>query len=100
MSGILQRYVFRETLQTWLVVTVVLLVILVTNQFAAVLGDAAANKLPRGAILYVGSDDPRKNLRTLAAAYLGLTSHRRGLDPLVLVGPEGGLTLETVGAGT
>jgi lipopolysaccharide export system permease protein len=53
MSGILQRYVFRETLQTWLVVTVVLLLILVTNQFAAVLGDAAANKLPRGAILQV-----------------------------------------------
>lgn len=51
MSGILQRYVFRETLQTWLVVTLVLLLILVTNQFAAVLGDAAANKLPRGAIL-------------------------------------------------
>lgn len=53
MSGILQRYVFRETLQTWLVVTVVLLLILVTNQFAAVLGDAAANKLPRWAILQV-----------------------------------------------
>jgi glycosyltransferase involved in cell wall biosynthesis len=43
--------------------------------------------LPRGAILYVGSDDPRKNLRTLATAYLGLTGHRRGLAPLVLVGP-------------
>jgi lipopolysaccharide export system permease protein len=53
MSGILQRYVLRETFQTWLVVTLVLLVILVTNQFAAVLGDAAANKLPRGAILQV-----------------------------------------------
>jgi len=53
MSGILQRYVLRETLQTWLVVTLVLLLILVTNQFAAVLGDAAANKLPRGAILQV-----------------------------------------------
>ncbi|MEQ1802160.1 MAG: LPS export ABC transporter permease LptF [Gammaproteobacteria bacterium] len=53
MSSILQRYVLRETLQTWLVVTLVLLLILVTNQFAAVLGDAAANKLPRGAILQV-----------------------------------------------
>lgn len=53
MSRILQRYVLRETLQTWLVVTLVLLLILVTNQFAAVLGDAAANKLPRGAILQV-----------------------------------------------
>lgn len=51
MSGILHRYVLRETLQTWLVVTVVLLLILVINQFAAVLGDAAANKLPRVVIL-------------------------------------------------
>jgi len=53
MSRILRRYVLRETLQTWLVVTIVLLLILVTNQFASVLGDAAANKLPRGAILQV-----------------------------------------------
>jgi lipopolysaccharide export system permease protein len=53
MLNLLQRYVLRETLQTWLVVTVVLLLILVTNQFAAVLGDAAANKLPRGAIAQV-----------------------------------------------
>ena len=47
MTGLLQRYVLRETLQTWLVVTLVLLLILVTNQFASVLGDAAASKLPR-----------------------------------------------------
>lgn len=53
MPGILDRYVLRETLQTWLVVTLVLLVILVTNQFASVLGDAAANKLPRDAIFQV-----------------------------------------------
>ncbi len=51
MNGLLKRYVLRETLQTWLVVTLVLLLILVTNQFAAVLGDAAASKLPRSAIL-------------------------------------------------
>ncbi|MEO8223693.1 MAG: LPS export ABC transporter permease LptF [Gammaproteobacteria bacterium] len=53
MHGILQRYVLRETLQTWLVVTLVLLLILVTSQFASVLGEAAANKLPRTAILQV-----------------------------------------------
>ncbi len=53
MSGLLKRYVRRETLQTWLVVTLVLLLILVTNQLASVLGDAAANKLPRGAIFQV-----------------------------------------------
>jgi lipopolysaccharide export system permease protein len=51
MSEIISRYILRETLQTWLAVTVVLLIILVTNQFAAVLGDAAANRLPRDAIL-------------------------------------------------
>lgn len=53
MASLLNRYLLRETLQTWLVVTLVLLLILMTNQFAAVLGDAAANKLPRGAILEV-----------------------------------------------
>jgi alpha-1,3-rhamnosyl/mannosyltransferase len=54
------------------------------GEVAAVL---ARHGLKRGAILYVGSDDPRKNLRNLAAAYLSLTTHRRGLAPLVLVGP-------------
>jgi lipopolysaccharide export system permease protein len=53
MASLLNRYLLRETLQTWLVVTLVLLLILMTNQFAAVLGDAAANKLPRGSILMV-----------------------------------------------
>lgn len=53
MSGLLDRYVLRETVQTWLVVTVVLLLILITNQFATVVGDAAADKLPRDAILRV-----------------------------------------------
>lgn len=53
MSAVLGRYILRETIQTWLVVTLVLLVILVTNQFASVLGDAAANKLPRDAVLLV-----------------------------------------------
>jgi lipopolysaccharide export system permease protein len=53
MHGLLQRYILREILQTWLVVTLVLLLILVTNQFASVLGDAAASKLPRTAILQV-----------------------------------------------
>ena len=53
MPAILHRYLLRETLQTWLVVTFVLLLILVTNQFASVLGSAAASKLPREAILQV-----------------------------------------------
>ncbi len=53
MSGILSRYILRETLQTWFVVTTVLLLILLTNQFAQVLGDAAASKLPKEAVLRV-----------------------------------------------
>jgi lipopolysaccharide export system permease protein len=53
MTGLLHRYILREIFQTWLIVTLVLLLILVTNQFASVVGDAAANKLPRAAIMPV-----------------------------------------------
>jgi lipopolysaccharide export system permease protein len=55
MPGILSRYIFRETMQTWLAVTATLLLILVTNQFAQVLGDAAAGKLPKEAVFLVMS---------------------------------------------
>jgi glycosyltransferase involved in cell wall biosynthesis len=45
-------------------------------------------RLPRKAILYVGSDEQRKNLVNLAMAYLGLARRRREpTPPLVLVGP-------------
>jgi glycosyltransferase involved in cell wall biosynthesis len=47
----------------------------------------ARHGLPRGAILYVGSDERRKNLVGLAMAYMHLARRRRGLPPLVLVGP-------------
>jgi len=53
MPGILSRYIFRETALTWAAVTVILLAILVTNQFASVLEDAAEAQLPRDAILVV-----------------------------------------------
>lgn len=43
--------------------------------------------LPRGAILYIGSEEKRKNLVNLAMAYLGLGGRRARLPPLVLVGP-------------
>ena len=49
MKRILDRYIFREIAVTWLGVTVVLLMILLTNQFARVLGDVAKGKLPRNA---------------------------------------------------
>lgn len=49
MTRILDRYIFREITLTWLGVTMVLLLILLTNQFARVLGDVAKGKLPRDA---------------------------------------------------
>jgi lipopolysaccharide export system permease protein len=53
MLRILDRYIFREIATTWLAVTLVLLMILLTNQFARVLGEVAKGKLPKGAALDV-----------------------------------------------
>ena len=53
MLRILDRYIFREVAVTWLAVTVVLLFILMTNQFARVLGEVAKGNLPRGAVFEV-----------------------------------------------
>jgi len=50
----------------------------------------ARRRLPRGAILYVGTEERRKNLVNLAIAYMGLASRRSRLPPLVLVGPGSG----------
>lgn len=47
MTQILSRYILRETLGTWLGVTGVLLVILLTNQLATVLARAAEQGFPR-----------------------------------------------------
>jgi len=49
MTRILDRYIFREITMTWLGVTAVLLLILLTNQFARVLGNVAKGKLPKDA---------------------------------------------------
>jgi glycosyltransferase involved in cell wall biosynthesis len=43
--------------------------------------------LPRGGILYLGSDEKRKNLVTLVMAYLTLARRRPSVPALVLVGP-------------
>lgn len=53
MTRILDRYIFREVTQTWFAVTAVLLFILLTNQFARVLGDVAKDKLPRDAVFQI-----------------------------------------------
>ena len=47
----------------------------------------ARHKLPRGGILYVGAEERRKNLVTLAMAYMGLARRRSRVPPLILVGP-------------
>ncbi len=53
MIRILDRYILREIAMTWLGVTMVLLLILLTNQFARILGDVAKGKLPKYAALDV-----------------------------------------------
>jgi len=47
----------------------------------------ARRRLPRGAILFIGTDEKRKNLVNLAMAYIGLAGRRSRLPPLLLVGP-------------
>jgi len=47
-------------------------------------------QVPRGSILYVGSDEPRKNIDGLIKAYQALAERRREAPPLVLVGPDAG----------
>jgi glycosyltransferase involved in cell wall biosynthesis len=44
-------------------------------------------RLPRGGILFLGTEEKRKNLVGLAMAYMGLARRRPHLPPLVLVGP-------------
>ena len=51
MGKILGRYILREVVTAWLVVTGVLLVILLANQVAGVLERAAVNQYPRGVVL-------------------------------------------------
>jgi len=53
MRRILDRYIFREIASTWLGVTMVLLLIMLTNQFARILGDVAKGQLPKDAALDV-----------------------------------------------
>lgn len=50
MLRILDRYLTREVAFTWISVTLVLLVILISNQFARILGDAASGELPKDAV--------------------------------------------------
>jgi alpha-1,3-rhamnosyl/mannosyltransferase len=47
-------------------------------------------RIPRGAVLYLGSDEKRKNIVALVMAYLNMTARRPSAPPLVLVGPGSG----------
>ena len=51
--------------------------------------DAVLNRrrIPRRAILYIGTEERRKNLVNLAMAYMGLARKHKSIPPLVLVGP-------------
>jgi len=51
--NLINRYVLREAFSAWLVVTLVLFVILMSNQFAEILDDAATNQLPKDAVFAV-----------------------------------------------
>ena len=51
MFRIIDRYIFREAIKTWVTATAALLCILLTNQFARILGDVAKDKLPKEAIV-------------------------------------------------
>ena len=45
MRKIINQYLFKEVAQAWLGVTLILLAILITNQFAKILGDASSGNL-------------------------------------------------------
>jgi len=51
--SLINQYILRETLGAWIVVTVVLFVIVMTNQFAEILGEAASDQLPKDAVFGV-----------------------------------------------
>jgi lipopolysaccharide export system permease protein len=53
MLRILDRYLLKEVALTWLAVTSVLLFILLSNQFAQVLGEVAKDKVPKDAVFLV-----------------------------------------------
>jgi lipopolysaccharide export system permease protein len=51
LGNLLGRYILREVLVNWLVVTAVLLIILLANQVVGVLERAAANQFPQSVVL-------------------------------------------------
>lgn len=60
-----ERYVLREVWQSWLAVTGVLLVILVSNQLARIVSQAAANGFPRDVVFTLIGLSSLQNLTVL-----------------------------------
>jgi lipopolysaccharide export system permease protein len=73
LARILDRYVLREVAQTWAAVTGVLLVILLSNQLARVLAQAAAAEYPRATILTLLALTSLQNLSVLVPVALFLS---------------------------
>lgn len=65
MRNILGRYILREVVTAWLVVTGVGLIILLTNQVAGVLERAAVNQYPKGVVLELITLGALQNLSLL-----------------------------------
>lgn len=107
--SLISRYVFREVFGSWLVVVAVLFAILMSNQFAEILGEAATNELPRDAVFAIFSLTSLSYLTALSpiALFLGVMLalarlHRDsemaalascGIGPSRLLVPIGLLTL-------
>jgi lipopolysaccharide export system permease protein len=73
--NLIGRYIFREAFGSWLVVMAVLFLIFMTNQLADILGDAAADRLPRDAVLAIFGLTALRYLTLLTpiALFLGVT---------------------------
>ena len=69
------RYIFREALGSWFMVMLVLFLIFMTNQLADILGDAAADQLPREAVLAIFGFTALRYLTLLTpiTLFLGVT---------------------------
>jgi lipopolysaccharide export system permease protein len=65
LRKILGRYILREVVTAWLVVTSVLLIILLANQVAGVLERAAVNQYPKGVVLELITLGALQNLSLL-----------------------------------
>ncbi len=114
--SLISRYVLRECFGAWLLVTAVLFVILMGNQFAQILGDAAADQLPRQAVFSVLGLTALRYVTLLApiglflGTMLALARLARdsemaalgacGVGPVSLLGPIGLMTLALAAAST